>query len=331
MGIPKTYVDGNPEDRNWISDVWEWLQTQPQTAWLYFVRDANFDDMDWLFPQMVRHPDCDRALASWLFWMNEPGPWLEGDESPVGSMFGDLMAAILERADAGGWPRRGLHYPRVEVAYEAFRAAKALAMRDRPPVFRIPRELCASFEGANPPLVLDDETLADWDELTEKEYVRIALTDEETFRQNRDGGNWWFEKELRLPSDPVVTPNMTDLEAIEAVFGECESTTARIERARDLKDRAYEDSLNADSERSAELYRLHRLGLKANEERWLEERARSHPITAPGKAPAKRSFAGRIAAYLLLGCAVFIGSLHFLGPKVAAVVLIVWLLIAWWI
>lgn len=286
MGIPKTYVDGNPEDRNWISDVWEWLQTQPQTAWLYFVRDANFDDMDWLFPQMVRHPDCDRALASWLFWMNEPGPWLEGDESPVGSMFGDLMAAILERADAGGWPRRGLHYPRVEVAYEAFRAAKALAMRDRPPVFRIPRELCASFEGANPALVLDDETLAEWKELSEKEYVSIALSDEVTFKRNREGGNWWYEAELRLPSEPVVIPTMTDLQAIEAVFGEWKSTNARIDRARDVRSRAYEDSLNADPQRSAELHRLHRSGQESNEQRWLEERAASHATTAASKRRA---------------------------------------------
>ena len=330
MGIPKTYDDRNPEDRNWISDVWEWLQTQPQAAWLYFVRNANFDDMDWLFPQMVRHPDCDRALASWLFWMNEPGAWLEGDESPVGAMFGDLMTAILERADAGGWSKRDLHYPRVEVAYEAVRAAKALATRDGPPVFLIPRELCASFEGANPPLVLDDETLADWQELGEKEYVSIALTDEEAIRRNRDGGNWWFEPALRLPEDPVVTSDMSDVEAIEAIFGEWESTDTRIERARDLGNRAQEERLNADPERSAELYRLNRLSQERNEQAWPAERAASHAATAPEQGP-KRSFVGRLAAYLLLGCAALIGALHFFGAKAAIVVLIVWLLIAWWI
>ena len=331
MGIPKTYDDRNPESRNWISDVWSWLQTQPPSAWLYFVRNANFDDMDWLFPEMVRHPDCDRVLASWLFWMNEPGAWLEGDESPIGPMFGDLMTAILERAEAGGWAKSGLHYPRVEVAYEAFRAAKALATRDGPPAFRIPRELCASFEGTNPPLVLGDQAEADWKELAEKENVSIALSDEETFRRMREGGSWWFEPALKLPPDSVVTSGMTDLEAIEAVFGQWEPTNSRMEQLRASIDRADKEYLNADPERSAELYRLHRSSQEENERRWLEERVATRAPSPSRTDSAKPSFVGRLTAYLVLGCAALIGALHFFGAKVAAVVLIVWLLCAWFI
>lgn len=229
MGIPKTYPDGNLEDRDWIGDVWTWLQTQPQTAWLYFARDANWDDMDWLFPQIVMHPDCDRALASWLFWHAQPNYYFSVGKRPLvdGSGGDDLMAMLLERAEAGGWPARGLHYARAEVAEYAFDTAAQLAEGNSAP-FAIPRQLCASFDGRNPPLEMDAQTDADWQELTDTQIdVRIMRRDEDAMRDYS-----WYESALRLPDNPVVTAGMSDLEAIEAVFGEHRASQARIEEAR---------------------------------------------------------------------------------------------------
>lgn len=231
MGIPKTYPDGNPDDRDWIGDVWTWLQGQSQTAWLYFARGANWDDMDWLFPQMVVHPDCDRALASWLFWHAQPSHYLAVGERPTadGSGAHDLMALILDRAEMGGWPTRGLHYSRMEVAQNAFDAATELAKVASAP-FAIPRELCASFDGSNPPLEMDAQTEADWRELTDTLIdVRITRSDEEAL-----GAHSWIEPALRLPADPVVTAEMSDFDAIEAVFGDYRSTLERIEDCRRL-------------------------------------------------------------------------------------------------
>ena len=82
MGIPRTYYDGNPEDRAYIRDFWTWLEQQPQTAWLYYARNANWDQAEDMFVDMVRHPRCDRALASWLFWSSGPSHFIEAGQAP---------------------------------------------------------------------------------------------------------------------------------------------------------------------------------------------------------------------------------------------------------
>ena len=102
-----------------------------------------------------------------------------------------------------------------------------------PAAFRIPRELCASFEGRNPDLPpFDQRTERDLAELFQ--YIDGALprTDRDSWERNKRGGNWWYEQALQLPSTPQVTANMSDVEAIDAVFGEHRSTLARIEQAR---------------------------------------------------------------------------------------------------
>ncbi|WP_037498590.1 DUF4274 domain-containing protein [Sphingomonas jaspsi] len=288
MGIPKTFIDRNPEDRNWVGDIWTWLQGQPQIAWLYFARHANWDNMDWLFPEMVRHPDCDRALASWLFWRSDPGYFLAQGKSPPR---GDLLAAILDRAANGGWPASGLHYQRVEVAFPALGAAGALDRLTGPAPFRIPRELCASFEGANPPLAMDAGTRADWQELGDTFHVFTTTCDEETFRQERDGGNWWFEPALELPRNPLTTPEMTDLEAIDAVFGEHRSAIERIEAVR--------QGLN---------------GARS-----------SGSATALAETPARKLV--RFLGANVVGVGALLAGLHFVGPWAAILVLGLW--IAW--
>ena len=230
MGIPKTFYDGNPEDRQFVDDFWAWLRTQPQQAWLYYARSANWDEADRMFVEMVREPDCDRALASWLFWSSGPHFYVrEGRLPPDGSLLGE----ILKREAEGGFAQSKLHYNRVEAAFYALITADALDKLKGPPPFRIPRELCASFDGRNADLPeYDEETERDLAEMFEYLDGTFPRTDEQSYEGQRRGGNWLFEPALRLPNNPRVTHDMTDVQAIDAVFGEHRASLRRIEAER---------------------------------------------------------------------------------------------------
>ena len=144
-----------------------------------------------------------------------------------------MLRAILDRSEAGGFNNAGLCYYRVEVALQALLAAEALTRLDGPAPFRIPRELCASFDGRNPDLPpFDATTERDLQEMFQYLDGTLPRTDQDSWEWNRRGGNWWYEQALQLPSTPEVTAHMSDVEAIDAVFGEHRSTLARIERAR---------------------------------------------------------------------------------------------------
>ena len=230
MGIPRTYYDDNPEDRAYVRDFWSWLAQQPQQAWLYYARNANWDQAEDMFVDMVRHPQCDRALASWLFWSSDPAYFIEQGKRPHSDT---AIGTILDKCDKGGFVKGGLHYRRVEVALQALRSAQALTRRTAPPPFRIPRELCASFEGHNPDLPPFDQTTEDdLDEIFQHLDGTLPRTDRKSWEWNISGGNWWYERALTLPSMPKVTVHMSDVEAIDAVFGEHRSSLKRIERAR---------------------------------------------------------------------------------------------------
>ena len=206
------------------------VEQQPQQAWLYYARNANWDQAEDMFVDMVRHPRCDRALASWLFWSSNPSSFLEHGKRPPAET---LVGAILDRSEKGGFHNAGLCYHRVEVALQALRAAEAVTRLNGPPPFRIPRELCASFEGRNPDLPPFDETSErDLEEMFQYLDGTLPRTDEESWERNKRGGNWWYEPALELPSTPQVTARMSDVEAIDGVFGEHRSTLARIEHAR---------------------------------------------------------------------------------------------------
>ena len=137
MRIPETYRDRNPEDRNYTEDFWAWLQHQPLQAWLFFAREANWDQAELLFVAMVRHPRCDVALASWLFWSANPSWFLSQGERPG---VGTLLGEILCRAEGEGFAPATLHYSRVEVARQALEAANAIMKRsgDAPSLSREP-------------------------------------------------------------------------------------------------------------------------------------------------------------------------------------------------
>ena len=97
MGIPHTYYDGNPEDRAYVRDFWAWLEQQPQQAWLYYARNANWDQAEDMFVDMVRHPRCDRALASWLFWSSDPSYFIHHGTRPPSERWSVRFSTDLQR------------------------------------------------------------------------------------------------------------------------------------------------------------------------------------------------------------------------------------------
>ena len=94
MGIQRTYYDGNREDRAYVRGFWTWLAQQPQQAWLYYAGRANWDQAEDMFVDMVQHPRCDRALASWLFWSSCPSYFIKHGKRTRSEK---LLGATLDR------------------------------------------------------------------------------------------------------------------------------------------------------------------------------------------------------------------------------------------
>lgn len=242
--IPHTYHDDNPEDRDTGSDFWAWLEQQPLHAWLFYARGANWDSGETILEKMVADPRCDLAIASWLFWQSEPAYWLGGSDKPQP---GTMLRSILDRCEGDGFPSGAVHYDRVEVAYNAFLAARELRSRKDPPPFQIPLALIQSFEGRNPPIgpyskqIENDlaEIFSDVPGRHSLVWGSLFRSDTEYFDRQRRGGNWWYEPALRLPENPVPAAGMSPLKAIDAIFGRSRSGLWRIKREGRRRNRKY--------------------------------------------------------------------------------------------
>jgi hypothetical protein len=274
--------------------LWDWVVLQPQTVWLNIVRDGNPDEweLDWI--KMVNHPQCDRAVASYLFWKFQPSYYLAHGERPREDGTGNLMAHILNRAEKGGWPAATIHYDRVEVALEALETARTIATTPSVP-FAIPRQLCANFEGDNEtPKLVGDETIAQIDYAFDMFANIDELANSQTVRSDRHQTKEdYYDVAFQFPAHSVVTADMTDLQAITAVFGDWELGLSKVAT------------------------------LKAERFGTAQQRM-GNPATAPD--PARRWWSGA-ARFLIIsatGASAMVAALHFLGPMAAVVALILW-------
>lgn len=246
--IPHTYLEGcspDPDTRETGVDFWAWLEQQPLQAWLFYARGANWDNAETIFRNMVAHPRCDLAIASWLFWQSEPSYWLAQSEKPRA---GTLLRAILDRCADGGFPSDTVHYERVEVAFHALQAAKVLSELKGPPPFDIPRDLIRGFDGSNPPIgpygpEVEQDLAEIFDDNPGKHSViwgSFYRSDRDYFDRMRRGGNWWFEPALRLPKHRRLDVGVSTVVAIEAVFGNNCSSLRRIENERVRSNRKHD-------------------------------------------------------------------------------------------
>jgi len=235
--IPHTYDDGvvDPDARRILDDFWAWLRTQPQNAWLCFVRGMNWDSADLIAADMIRHPDCSRALASRLFFQSNPAFWLEEGIRPNENN-APVLHAVLDRVGKEKFKDDGLHYDRSEVVFEARRLIKYLMRSSGPRPFDVPLELLDNFDGANLPLgPFSPELEADLAEIDEQsELIGIFWrSDEDYFEFLENGGNRWYVDALRPPEKPKIGVGDDPLARLEALFGEQGAASdQRLEEAR---------------------------------------------------------------------------------------------------
>lgn len=219
--IPKTFHDGNPEDRAWIDDFWSWLKQQPQDAWLLWARTANWDNAGAIFAAMVEDPACDLALVSWLFWAADPGFLVEHPERYRAD---DLVGRIVANVERDFYRSRGLFCDRYEVVISAQDYVGALRRQGAAP-FRLPRVLCGPFSGrrAALPAAYDAQTEQDLEEIFRYLNGGLPRSEDEHWRRQAEGGNLWIRDRLKLPSvraDPLdAFAGLDDPSYVEAIFG----------------------------------------------------------------------------------------------------------------
>ncbi|HUP89485.1 MAG TPA: DUF4274 domain-containing protein [Longimicrobiales bacterium] len=233
--IPRTYYDGNPEDRRYVHDYWSWLKDQPQDAWLLWARHANWDNADTIFAFMVDDPDCDLALVSWLFWFCGPA---EHVRNPDFYRPGQLIRKIVENVERGLYRSSQLFYDRYEVAMAAHQYVKALRQTSGCAPFRLPRILCNCFDGRRAciPARYDDQTEQDLEELFHYLNGSLPRSEAEHWKQLVNAGNLSFKDDLtlpRVPEDPIdAYRDLDDAKYVEAIFGkEIEITALRQPRS----------------------------------------------------------------------------------------------------
>lgn len=240
MGIRKTYYDGNPEDRNWADDYWSWLKDQPQDAWLLWAREANWDNAESIFADMVRDERCDLALVSYLFWTAEPGFFVS---NPYGIEDDTLIGTIIANVERSFYRHAALTLDRYSVVHNVHGYVTALrATAPRPAPFRLPRVLCGPFDGrpAQLPNKYDAQTERDLKEIFDAIDGWLPRSEAEYQQSEERGGNLWIKPHLRLPSPPAdplkAYAALNDAAYVEAIFGtSAEYSTARKAATAPLK------------------------------------------------------------------------------------------------
>lgn len=219
--IPKTYHDGNPEDRAYVRDLWSWLQRQPQDAWLLWARTANWDNAGWIYERMIENPDCDRAIVSWLFWKSGPDHVVD---DPTAFDRSSLIGRIVDNSGRGFYRQAELTYDRYEVVHEvhAYLAALAKPLANAP--FPLPRELCGPFAGrpARLPETYDQVTEDGLSELFRHLDGGLPRSEQQYRAEEARNGNLWIKSIFRLPrppADPNALHQLDDRQFLESIFG----------------------------------------------------------------------------------------------------------------
>ena len=234
--IPKTFHDGNPEDRRYTEDYWSWLQDQPQDAWLLWARTANWDNADTIFQRMLDSQACDLALVSWLFWHCDPSSCVE---NPSYYRAGSVIQKIVENVNRDLYQSSELFYDRYEVGILAHQYVKTL--REVPAgqaPFALPRVIRGRFDGrrARIPARYDDETERDLAEIFRYRDGGLPRSEAEHSQQQTQGGNDWLKGRLslpRVPPDPITTyRHLDDAAYVEAIFGKSSDYDAALAKQR---------------------------------------------------------------------------------------------------
>lgn len=241
--IPVIYVsykDGSRE-RDHQAEIEAWLPSQPQGTRLMFLKNMVWDGMERLVQRLIEDPDCDIAIAAYIFWACQPGYNVANafDVANEGGFRGDegLLQSIAANIDRGFYRRSELALNRFEVLHSVHDYADAVRGRrlaGRPAWMTLPRSLLGPFIGREPAVAPgNDATERHLDEIAQRLGFPGLIRTQAAYRDAQEG-NHRIRHYFTLP--PQTSSPQRDLGAldelahIEALYG----TTAAYRDAHKL-------------------------------------------------------------------------------------------------
>lgn len=223
--IYETNVDGSWCGlRDYRAEIEAWLPSQPQGTWLMFLKNSVWDGGEALRMRMIDDPDCDIAIAAWIFWACQPG-WHVANES---DFKGDEhhIRSIVANIDRGFYRRSELTLNRFEVlhsVHEYVDAVRARRLARRPAWMTLPRCLLGPFIGREPAVAPGNAaTERHLDEITERLGFPGLIRTQAAWRDAYKS-NYCIRHYFSLP--PLTASSQRDLGAldelahIEALYG----------------------------------------------------------------------------------------------------------------
>lgn len=249
--IPIIYemnMDGSQSSvRDYQAEIEAWLPSQPQGTRLIFLKNMIWDGMARLVHRLIEDPDCDIAIAAYIFWAHQPAFYvanenefrghqeLRQDRLPLED--GPLLQRIATNIDRGFYRRSELALNRFEQlnsVHDYADAVRARRLTRQPAWMALPRSLLGPFIGREPAVEPGNTaTERHLDEIAQRlGFPGLIRTQTEYLSARK--GNHRIRHYFTLP--PVTASSQRDLGAldelahIDAVYG----TTAEYRDARKL-------------------------------------------------------------------------------------------------
>ncbi|CAN7260385.1 DUF4274 domain-containing protein [Bradyrhizobium sp. LjRoot220] len=223
--IYETNRDGSQSDwRDYRAEIEAWLPSQPQGTWLMFLKNSIWDGGESLRQRMIDDPDCDIAIAAWIFWACQPGWHIANETEFKGDEY--LIRSIAANIDRGFYRRSELALNRFEVLHSVHDYADAVRTRrlaGRPAWMTLPRSLLGPFIGRQPAVAPGNEaTERHLDEIAQRLGFPGLIRTQAAWRDAYEG-NYCIRHYFTLP--PLTRSLQRDLGTldelahIEALYG----------------------------------------------------------------------------------------------------------------
>jgi hypothetical protein len=248
--IYETNMDGSQSsERDYQAEIEAWLPSQPEGTRLMFLKNMIWDGMARLVHRLIEDPDCDIAIAAYIFWAHQPGFYVANENEFRGHQElrqdgrpledGPLLQRIATNIDRGFYRRSELALNRFEVLHSVHLYADAVRERRlarRPAWMALPRSLLGPFIGQEPAVALGNAaTERHLDEIAQRLGFPGLIRTQAAYRDAREA-NHAIRHYFTLP--PLTASSQRDLGAldelahIEALYG----NTAAYMDARKLLD-----------------------------------------------------------------------------------------------
>lgn len=235
MAIQKTYWDGNTEDRRYQIDLWSWMKNEPQDVRFLWIRQANWDEIEYILDRIVDDPNTDLAIISWQFFHE----WAVINEGEL--KVSERAQRIVINLDKGFYIKSDLYLNPLLILSGAQNYVRILREGHKLP-FRFPRELCGPFGNRRAICpVWSTGTQEELEELLDFFDGVFPQSEDEYMQWQKTGGNLWYAEAADLSEFNNIDRNRlaqsTDLEFLEVIFGESEAYDRKREKARVLANR----------------------------------------------------------------------------------------------